>query len=107
MCNKTRINHLLSLRRLLEDLAANGYPIQPGLIRSQDFPPAPKYLLRPLAPEDDQLLQQELRRTDDLLANALLLIRATGIRIGECIDLPLDCLHPLATEQWALHAART
>jgi len=103
LCNKTRINRLIALRRLLEDLAANGHPIQPGLIRRDDFPPPPKYLPRPLSPEDDRLLQQELRRTDDLFANALLLMRATGIRIGECIDLALDCLCQLDLDQWALH----
>ena len=103
LCNKTRINRLLALRRLLQDLAANGRSIQPGLIRREDFPPQPKYLPRPLSPQDDQLLQQELRRTDDLPANALLLTRATGIRIGECIDLALDCLRQIGPDQWALH----
>jgi len=48
-------------------------------------------------------LQQELRRTDNLAANALLLIRATGIRIGECTHLSLDCLRQIASDQWALH----
>jgi hypothetical protein len=38
-----------------------------------------------------------------LPANALLLTRATGIRIGECINLALDCLRSLGPEQWALH----
>jgi site-specific recombinase XerD len=103
LCNKTRGDHLLQLRRLLNDLAANGHPIQPGLIRLEDFPPQPKYLPRPLSPPDDQLLQQALRRADDLPANALLLTRATGIRIGECIDLASDCLRQLGPEQWALH----
>ena len=103
LCNKTRADHLLLLRRLLDDLAANGHPLQPGLIRLEDFPPRPQYLPRPLSLPDDQLLQQELRRTDDLLANALLLTRATGIRIGECIDLAPDCVRQLGPEQWALH----
>jgi site-specific recombinase XerD len=103
LCNVTRIHHLIYLRRLLEDLAANGHSIQPDLIRREDFPPQPRYLPRPLSPHDDQLLQQELRRTDDLAANALLLTRATGMRIGECIDLPLDCLQQVGPEQWALH----
>ena len=44
-----------------------------------------------------------MRRTDDLPANALLLTRATGIRIGECIDLALDCLRHAGSNQWALH----
>jgi Phage integrase family len=52
---------------------------------------------------DDRLLLNELRRTDDLLSNALLLTRATGIRIGECIDLPADCLRRLGQEHWSLH----
>jgi site-specific recombinase XerD len=103
LSNKTRINLLLCLRRLLEDLAANGHPLAPDLIRREDFPPPPHYLPRPLSPQDDHLLQLELRRTDDLLANALLLTRATGIRIGECIDLALDCLRQLGPDQWALH----
>ena len=102
-CNKTRICHLIRLRRLLEDLAANGHPLQPDLIRQEDFPPEPRYLPRPLSPQEDELLQEELRRTDDLYADALLLIRATGIRLGECIHLPLDCLQQVGTEQWALH----
>lgn len=103
LSNKTRANYLLCLRRLLDDLAANGLSIRPDLIRRQDFPPQPQYLPRPLSLPDDQLLQQELRRTGDLPAQALLLTRATGIRIGECIDLALDCLRQLGPGQWALH----
>jgi site-specific recombinase XerD len=103
LCNKTRGDYLLGLRRLLDDLRANGHAIQPDLIRREDFPPRPQYLPRPLSPQDDQLLRDELRRTDDLPANALLLTRATGIRIGECIDLALDCLRQLGPDQWALH----
>jgi len=38
-----------------------------------------------------------------LYSNALLLIRHTGIRLGECIHLALDCLRPLGDDQWALH----
>ena len=102
-CNKTRISHLFQLRRLLDDLASNGHPVQPDLIRQEDFPSEPRYLPRPLSPQEDQLLQQELLHTDDLYAHALLLIRATGIRLGECIHLPLGCLRQVGAEQWALH----
>jgi site-specific recombinase XerD len=103
LCNATRIDHLILLRRLLDDLATNGHSLQPDLIRREDFPPEPHYLPRPLPPEQDQLLQQELRRSDDLAANALLLTRASGIRIGECLDLSLDSLRHLGDDQWALH----
>jgi len=101
--NKTRSKRLMQIRRLLNDLAANGHPLQPDLIRREDIPPEPRYLPRPLSPQEDQLLQQELRRTDDLYANALLLIRATGIRLGEFRDLPLECLRQVGTDEWALH----
>ena len=101
--NATRFNYLIRLRRLLHDLTANSHSIQHDFIRREDFPPQPRYLPRPLPLQEDQLLQQELRRTDDPAANALLLIRATGIRIGECLDLSLDCLRQLESDRWALH----
>jgi site-specific recombinase XerD len=103
LCNKTRSDYLLCLRRLLQDLANNGHSLQPDLIRRADFPPPSYYLPRPLSPSDDQLLQQQLRRTDSLPADALLLTRLTGIRIGECIDLTLDCLRQIGSDAWALH----
>src|SRR5215475_3593770 len=83
--NPTRRQRLLCLRRLLNDLAAQGHQLQPGLIIPEDLPKLPEYLPRPLSPEDDHRLQDELRRKDDLYSNALLLTRLTGIRIGECI----------------------
>jgi site-specific recombinase XerD len=103
LSNHTRQIYLLGLRRLLLDFAYDGHSLQPGLILPEDFPPLPQYLPRALSPEDDQRLQQELRPIDNLPSNALLLTRATGIRIGECINLALDCLRPLGQDQWALH----
>jgi site-specific recombinase XerD len=103
LSNQTRRQYQVLLRRLLEDFAANGHPIQPELIRREDLPPKNQHLPKPLSLEDDQQLQQELRRTDDLLSNGLLLTRFTGIRIGECIDLPPDCLRQLGPNQWALY----
>jgi site-specific recombinase XerD len=103
LSNGTRRYYLFNLRRLLYDLASAGHPLQPGLILPQDFPPQPQYLPRALSPEEDRQLQQELCRTNDLLSNALLLTRATGIRIGECVHLALDCLRSLGQNQWALH----
>ena len=103
LSNITRVNHLYTLRRMLHDFAAQGHAIQPGLILREDFPQCPRYLPRALSPEDDQRLQEELRRSNDLLSNALLLTRATGIRIGECIDLSENCLRSVGPDQWALH----
>jgi integrase len=102
LSNTTRQTYLLQLRRLLDDLACAGYPLQPGLILTEDLPPRPQYLPRALSWEDDQRLQQELRRRNDLLSSALLLTRATGLRIGECIGLAVNCLRSVGPDQWAL-----
>jgi site-specific recombinase XerD len=103
LSNATRHGYLLDLGRLFNDLASQGHLFQPGLILAEDFPPRPRYLPRALSPEDDQRLQNELRCGADLLSYALLLTRATGIRIGECIDLTMDCLRLVGQDQWALH----
>lgn len=103
LCNLVREERLVQLRRMLRDLADHGHRLQPDLIRRQDFPPRDHYLPRPLPLEEDQRLQQQLRVTDTVEANALRLIRATGIRIGECIALPVDCLQSVNEKQVALH----
>jgi site-specific recombinase XerD len=102
LANTTRQAYLLQLRRLLDDLACAGHPLQPGLILTEDLPPRPQYLPRALSLEDDQRLQQELRCRNDLLSNALLLTRATGLRIGECIGLAVNCLRSVGPDQWAV-----
>ena len=100
--NRTRHLHLLTVRRLLRDLANQGHPVTPDLIRREDFPPPDHYLPKPLSLEEDQQLQQQLRRADTLEVNALRLMRATGIRISECIHLPLNCLQQISEQQVAL-----
>lgn len=103
LCNLVREERLVQLRRMLRDLADRGHRLQPDLIRRQDFPARDHYLPRPLPLEDDQRLQQQLRLTDTLESNALRLMRATGIRIGECTALPIDCLQSVNEKQVALH----
>ena len=101
--NRTRHLHLLTVRRLLRDLVNQGqHSITPDLIRREDFPPPDHYLPKPLSLEEDQQLQQQLRRADTLEVNALRLMRATGIRISECIHLPLNCLQQISEQQVAL-----
>jgi site-specific recombinase XerD len=100
---KSRWSHLLLLRRLLDELAAAGHPIADQLIRREDFPPVPIYLPRALSPDDDRRLQEQLRRTGGWEASALLLLRLTGMRIGECMDLPVDCLRQIGPDAWGVH----
>ena len=103
-CAVTRGAHVIRLRRLFDLLADHGLPPRPGLLISGDIPRGDQALPRPLTPEDDARLLKELRQqTTDLLANALLLTRLTGMRIGETADLSADCLRHLNGDQWALH----
>src|SRR2546429_2717800 len=55
-----------------------------------------------LTAEQDQLLQQEFLRRNDLGGNVFLLMRHTGMRIGECADLSVDCLRSTGPNQRAI-----
>jgi site-specific recombinase XerD len=102
-CASTRAARLLQLRKLFDLLADHRHPPRPGLLLSEDIPRPDQLLPRPLTPEQDAALQAELRRRSDLFANALLLTRLTGMRIGECVDLAPDCVRHLGEDRWALH----
>jgi len=100
----TRAKYVIYLRRMLEDLAwTQQLPHLAHLLGRDDVPRKDHHLPRPLTPEQDQLVQQELLRRNDFVSNVLLLLRHTGIRIGECADLSIDCLRPLGPDQWAIH----
>lgn len=95
---------LLFLRAILEELAWTAQiPDLAHLICREDIPRIPQRLPRPLTAEQDQLIQRELLRRNDLPANVFLLLRHTGMRIGECADLSYDCLHRVGPDRWAIH----
>lgn len=62
------------------------------LIRKSDFPKLPQYLPRPLNAEADRELQRRLAASQDPTAWALLLMRRTGLRIGELRNLEYHCI---------------
>jgi integrase len=98
------IRRLLFLRCILQELAWSAQlPDLAHLIRREDIPRTPQGLPRPLTAEQDRLIQQELIRRNDLPANVFLLLRHTGMRIGECADLPYNCLHNVGPDRWAIH----
>ena len=100
----TYISRLIFLRGILQELAWSAQlPELAQLLRRQDVPRPPRRLPRALSMQQDQLLQQELLRRNDLGANVFLLLRHTGMRIGEAADLSLDCLRPSGTDQWTIH----
>ena len=98
------INLLIALRCIFNELAwTEQLPELAHLIRREDIPRLPQRLPRPLAPEQDELLQREFRLRNDLGGNIFLLIRHTGMRIGECADLSFSCLRSTGPNQWAVH----
>jgi site-specific recombinase XerD len=98
------LNRLIALRSIFNELASmEQLPELAHLIRREDFPRLPQRLPRPLTAEQDKLLQQEFLRRNDLGGNAFLLVRHTGMRIGECADLSFDCLRSTGPNQWAIH----
>jgi integrase len=98
------ISRLMRLRCILEELAWTAQlPDLAHLIRREDSPRPPQRLPRALTALQDQLIQQELLRRNDLPANVFLLLRHAGMRIGECVDLSWDCLRNAGSDRWAIH----
>jgi site-specific recombinase XerD len=62
------------------------------LIRRADIPKLPQYLPRPLTAVADHELQRRLSAADEPGAWALLLMRRTGLRIGELRSLEYHCV---------------
>ena len=100
----TYILRLIFLRGVLTELAwATQLPELTQLLRRQDIPRRPRSLPRALSAEHDRLLQQELQRRNDLGSNFFLLLRHTGMRVGEGVDLACDCLHASGPGHWTIH----
>jgi site-specific recombinase XerD len=103
LAKNTLAIRVIRLRRLLEDLAwTQQLPALGHLLTRDDIPRKDHALPRALTPQQDQLIQQELLRRNDLASNVLLLQRHTGMRIGECADLSLDCVRPIGSDQWGI-----
>jgi integrase len=91
-----RRSRILTVAKMLEDLTDWGWAEAPGrrLVSSRDIPRLPRPLPRYLPPQADQRLVAALEASPNRLrGDALLLQRATGLRIGELCDLELDCVH--------------
>jgi len=103
LAKNTRAIVIIRLRRIFEDLAwTQRVPALAHLVRLDDIPRKERKLPRALTPEQDELIQNELKRRDDLASNLLLLQRHTGMRLGECLDLSLDCLRSVGSGRSAI-----
>lgn len=90
---------VLAVSCLLNDICEWGWPQAPPrrLLFRADIPKLPRPLPRYLPPDADRRLAAALHASPNRLpADALLLQRACGLRIGELCDLELDCVHELA-----------
>jgi integrase len=91
-----RRSRVLTVARLIDDINEWGWAEAPGrkLVFARDVPRLPRALPRYLPPDADRRLSAALHASPNRLrADALLLLRATGMRIGELLDLELDCVH--------------
>jgi integrase len=89
---------IITINCFLNDIGHWGWPEAPPrrLVFPKDIPRRPQPLPRYLPVDEDRRLTETLRRSPrPLAANGLLLARATGIRIGELVDLELDCVHEI------------
>ena len=86
---------VLTVRNFLDDITLWGWADRPQrrLIFASDVPRLPRPLPRALAPDADAALMAAAASLDDLFArSAILLLRRSGLRLGECLDLELGCI---------------
>lgn len=95
----TKVNYLLSVKKYLQWEVERGKLSEEllSVLDRSKLPPVPEYLPRPLSSENDHLLQKILRESESPYAPLFLVLRHTGMRISELINLPRDCV--LSTEK--------
>jgi site-specific recombinase XerD len=93
-----------TLRLFCEDLNAWQWPNPPplNLLSNEDLAPEPLVLPRPLPPELDQAVQKAFIEAGTFAAMGLLLLRYTGMRIGEMRALPLNAMEPAGPDTFSL-----
>lgn len=103
LTNATRGGRVLQLRTLLEMMRDRSRPPGPQLLLRSDVPKRIWPLPRPLNADDDRRLCDYWDQVAGLHDTALYLMRLTGMRIGECVDLSIDCLRHGGDGCWSIH----
>lgn len=91
-----RRDNVLDIKIFLETITEWGWEESPGrpLLFNRDLPkldkPLPRYIPRH---QEVQLMATIRELTDPFQRYPLEILRATGMRIGELVNLELDCLH--------------
>ena len=97
----TQYHHdVIDLRVFFEDIAEWEWASAPQrrLFFLADLPRLPQPLPRGLAPDADRDIMAAVAGLDDVFARTgLIVLRATGMRIGELLDLELDCIVDFGT----------
>jgi site-specific recombinase XerD len=90
----TRVHAIQNVRAYLEWLEEERVLSAPAveLVRGTDLPKLPKYLPRPVPPDIDAELQRRFKSSGCIYQRGLLLMRRTGLRIGELMMLPYRCV---------------
>ena len=90
----SRRKYIICLRKYFRWLYEQGsLPLEPDLLlKISDMPPKPDYLPRPLPPRADRELQARLEQASCIYLQGLLLMRHTGLRIGELMSLEQNCI---------------
>lgn len=84
-----------ALKTFFEDIALWGWAERPArpLLHRSDLPRIPTGVPRALSPDADRELMAAVDDLEDVAARcAIKILRGTGIRSGELLDLELDCL---------------
>lgn len=85
----------ITLRNFLDDVSAWGWAEAPRrrLVFATDIPRQPEMLPRALPSDVDRALMAAVKELSDPFARiAITILRHTGLRRGELLDLELDCL---------------
>lgn len=100
----SRNANIRTLMLFFEDLIHWQWPEAPppGLLDDQDLGPEEVYLPRPLPPDIDQAVQEACVEAGTFAAMALLLLRYTGMRVGEMRALPLNAMEASSSGSFTL-----
>lgn len=90
----TKIRAVLTLRKYFHWLSERNYITEDPdkLLTSKDCPRKPTRLPRPLQPTVDKEVQAKFSSGGDIFYDALILMRNTGLRVGEIKNLEFNCL---------------
>jgi integrase/recombinase XerD len=93
LCVETKNKHLSSLKIFFEIGNINlWFDVPAYLIRPEDYAKRTKPLPRYIPEEVMQQLNQHLEKLPEPVMRMVLVIQETGLRIGELLQLPINCL---------------